>query len=117
MKNLYHCTFELSYHFVFITKFRRKILTSEMLVFLEDNLRRLCEKWGGRLVEFNGERDHATGAPRIRLMEAGQGRAKPERSDALMRWNRAYAKGWLMARQFWAINHAELRLPSRPVCA
>ncbi len=62
-------------------------------------------------VIYNAKCD-AIGEPRIRLMEAGQGRAKPERSDALTRWNQAYAKGWLMARQFWAINHAKLRLPS-----
>lgn len=55
---LYHCTFALSYHFVFVTKYRRKCLTAEMLDRLKKIVLGLCESWGGRLVEMNGEADH-----------------------------------------------------------
>jgi REP-associated tyrosine transposase len=55
---LNHCTFLLSYHFVFVTKYRRKCLTAPMLDRLRDITIGLCEDWGGRLVEMNGEADH-----------------------------------------------------------
>ena len=58
MKTLYHCSFELSYHFVFATKYRRKVLTGEMLTSLEQIVRNLCERWGCNLAELNGEPDH-----------------------------------------------------------
>jgi putative transposase len=43
---------------VLITKYRRKVLTDAMLTRLEEIFTALMEKWEGRLVEFNGERDH-----------------------------------------------------------
>jgi putative transposase len=55
---LYHCTYALSYHFVFVTKYRRKCLTNEMLDRLKEIVTNLCDSWGGRLVEMNGESDH-----------------------------------------------------------
>ncbi len=100
------------YHLVLTPKYRRDVFTQAMLEGLEPLMKETCEQMGGELLEFGAEEDHSIGEPRIRLMEAGQGRAKPERSDALTRWNQAYARGWLMARQFWVINHAKLRLPS-----
>lgn len=55
---LHHCTFLLSYHFVFVTKCRRKVLTALMLDRLREIVGSLCDSWGGRLVEMNGEADH-----------------------------------------------------------
>ncbi len=58
INKLYHCTFALSYHFVFVTKYRRKCLTREMLDKLNVIITDLCQSWGGKLLEFNGEADH-----------------------------------------------------------
>lgn len=58
INKLYHCTFLLSYHFVFVTKYRRKCLTGAMLDRLQQIVAGLSETWGGRLVEMNGEADH-----------------------------------------------------------
>jgi putative transposase len=44
-------------HLVLTTKYRRQVLTDLMLTRLEEIFKDLMEKWGGRLVEFNGERD------------------------------------------------------------
>lgn len=55
---LHHCTFLLSYHFVFVTKYRRECLTGEMLIRLKEIIAELCITWGGHLVELNGEADH-----------------------------------------------------------
>lgn len=57
-RKLHHCTFALSYHFVFVTKYRRRCLTGVMLDRLRSIVRELCASWGGELVEFNGEQDH-----------------------------------------------------------
>jgi putative transposase len=48
----------LKCHLVLTTKYRRKVLTDDMLTRLEVIFTALMEKWEGRLVEFNGERDH-----------------------------------------------------------
>ena len=58
IKRLFHCTYALSYHFVFVTKYRHRCLTDAMLTRLGEIVSRLAETWGGRLVEMNGEADH-----------------------------------------------------------
>lgn len=49
---------DLKCHLVLTTKYRRKVLTDAMLMRLEEIFTALMEKWEGRLIEFNGERDH-----------------------------------------------------------
>jgi len=53
-----HCVFRIYYHIVFVTKYRRKVLSAKMLVRLNHHLSRLCENAGCHLAEFNGEADH-----------------------------------------------------------
>ena len=53
-----HCVFRISYHIVFVTKYRRKALSDAMLKRLEDIFCHLLENAGCRLVEFGGEADH-----------------------------------------------------------
>jgi putative transposase len=57
-KKLYHCTYALSYHFVFVTKYRLKCFTGPMLDRLREIVESLCQSWGGKLLEMNGEADH-----------------------------------------------------------
>ena len=49
---------DLKCHLVLTTKYRRKVFNDAMLTRLEEIFKALMEKWEGRLVEFNGERDH-----------------------------------------------------------
>lgn len=58
IRKLNHCTFTLSYHFVFVTKYRRKCFNKAMLDRLHTIAEKLCDDWGGRLVEMSGEADH-----------------------------------------------------------
>lgn len=55
---LYHCVYNLHYHLVVVTKYRRKCITAAMLKRLKIICTELTEKWGCELVEFNGEADH-----------------------------------------------------------
>jgi len=43
---------------VLTTKYRRKVLNDAMLTRLGEIFTALMEKWDGKLIEFNGERDH-----------------------------------------------------------
>ena len=57
-KHLNHCVFNLNYHLVLVTKYRRKCITAPMLARLKTICEALLEKWQGELLEFNGESDH-----------------------------------------------------------
>lgn len=53
-----HCVYDLTYHLVLVSKYRRKCFTDELLEYAEDICRRTCEKWDIELLEFGGEADH-----------------------------------------------------------
>jgi len=58
VNKLYHCSYSLSYHFVFVTKYRRKCFTGAMLDRLQQVVSKLCVDWDAELIEMNGEVDH-----------------------------------------------------------
>jgi putative transposase len=49
---------DLKCHLVLTTKYRRQVLNDAMLTRLGEVFTTLMEKWQGRLIEFNGEKDH-----------------------------------------------------------
>ena len=53
-----HCVYNLSIHIVFVTKYRRKVITLDMLEHLEKIFSRLCSNQKSELIEFGGESDH-----------------------------------------------------------
>ena len=52
------CVYRLSVHIVFVTKYRRKVITKEILDDLEKIFIRLCENQKCQLTSFNAEADH-----------------------------------------------------------
>jgi putative transposase len=48
----------LHVHLVFVTKYRRGVLTDELLTLCEEVMRNVCLDFEATLVEFNGEHDH-----------------------------------------------------------
>lgn len=50
--------YNLYVHLVFVTKYRRDVLTDPMLSYCEQVMRQVCEGMGADMVEFNGEHDH-----------------------------------------------------------
>ncbi len=52
------CVYRLSVHIVLVTKYRRKVITKEILDDLEKIFARLCENQKCQLTSFNGEADH-----------------------------------------------------------
>ena len=57
-KTLYHSCFNLKYHLVLVTKYRRKCISRDMLFRLKEISGSICKMWEGELLEFNGESDH-----------------------------------------------------------
>lgn len=58
LKSHFHCVYNLNYHLVLVTKFRRKCFTKTMLERLKQIFMDLCQKWDIELKEFEGEADH-----------------------------------------------------------
>lgn len=57
-KTHWHCVYELNYHLVLVTKYRKRCLSPKILDYLKNVFENLCEKWEIELSEFNGEADH-----------------------------------------------------------
>jgi len=53
-----HAVFDLQMHVVFVTKYRRKVLTVELLAYLKQVFIDTLIAWRCHLVEFGGEPDH-----------------------------------------------------------
>lgn len=52
------CVFALHVHLVFVTKYRRRVFTSEHLDLLERVFTAVCADFGAALMESSGEDDH-----------------------------------------------------------
>ncbi len=53
-----HCVYKINLHIVFVTKYRRKVINSDILKRLEDIFSKLCQNQKSELLEFGGESDH-----------------------------------------------------------
>ena len=54
----HHAKYDLKYHLVLVTKYRKKCITKDMLKRLEEIVRDICKKWDVEVLEFSGEADH-----------------------------------------------------------
>lgn len=57
-KRSYRSVYNLTAHFVFVVKYRKKILTQELLEELGGIFKSILETRNCELIEFNGEADH-----------------------------------------------------------
>jgi putative transposase len=53
-----HCVFKLHVHLVFVTKYRRSVLTEAAHATLRDICTKVCQAFEAVLVDTNGEDDH-----------------------------------------------------------
>ena len=54
----HHAKYDLKYHLVLVTKYRKKCITKDMLNRLEEIMKDVCNKWDVEVLEFSGEEDH-----------------------------------------------------------
>lgn len=57
-KSSSHAVYLIKLHVVFVTKYRRKTLTYELLDYLEAAFKDILSAWRCNLLEFGGESDH-----------------------------------------------------------
>jgi putative transposase len=57
-KSLSHSVYLLRLHIVFVTKYRRKVFTAQMLKYAEKTFAVILNDWRCSLIEFGGEEDH-----------------------------------------------------------
>ena len=97
--------YSLTVHLVFVTKYRRKIINSEVLVRLEEIFKSVLEKWGSELIEFNGEADHVhllISYPPHKLLSSLVANLKSTSSKTLWREYEDYlSKTYWKNRVFW----------------
>jgi putative transposase len=53
-----HAVYNLKLHIVFVTKYRRKTLSPDLLEYLETAFGEILAAWRCKLLEFGGEPDH-----------------------------------------------------------
>ena len=53
-----HCVFLMHVHLVFVTKYRRKVFTKQILDDLRSIFSGVCRSFEAELIEFEGEGDH-----------------------------------------------------------
>ncbi len=53
-----HAVFNIKLHIVFVTKYRRRTLTPEVLDYLKEAFSECLTAWNCKLVEYGGEPDH-----------------------------------------------------------
>lgn len=53
-----HCVYNVKYHLVLVTKYRHKVINSDILNRLSEMASDRIAAWEGELVEINGEPDH-----------------------------------------------------------
>lgn len=53
-----HSVYMLTYHFVFVVKYRRKAINDEIGDFLKSHTAYICEKAGGKLITAETDADH-----------------------------------------------------------
>jgi len=58
LRSHYHCVYNLQYHLVLVTKYRKRCFTEEILKELEEICKTICDRWACELIEFGGEEDH-----------------------------------------------------------
>lgn len=57
-KSSSHAVFSLRLHIIFVTKYRRKAITPEILDYLQSAFAEILTGWRCTLIEFGGESDH-----------------------------------------------------------
>jgi putative transposase len=58
LSTLFHCVYDLKYHLVLVTKYRRRCINKQILSRLREHFERLLSTWDCKLLEFSGEADH-----------------------------------------------------------
>lgn len=112
------CTFKLFCHLVFVTKYRRKVLSDEMLIRVEELMSETCDQMGCELLEFNGEDDHVhlliNFPPKLALANL-VGKLKGKSAFFIRREYWKEVKKMLWGRHFWSPSYCAVSCGGAPL--
>ena len=112
------CVYRLHYHLVFVTKYRRDVLTNAILNDLKSVMVETCQQMGGECLEFNGEDDHihimVVIPPKISLSIL-IGKLKGKSAYVIRRkyWMEVKRKLW--RRHFWSPSYCAVSCGGAPL--
>jgi putative transposase len=102
------CIFKNNVHLVFVTKYRRDVLTMEMLDTLKEIYRETCAQMDCELLEFGGEHDHVhmmiSVNPKVAISNL-IGKLKGKSSYMLRKNYWALIKKKLWGNHFWSPSY------------
>jgi putative transposase len=102
------CVYKNNVHLVFVTKYRRDVLTSPMLERLKEIFNETCQQMDCGLLEFGGEDDHVhlmvSVHPKVAAANLA-GKLKGKSSYMLRREYKKSIKNKLWGNHFWSPSY------------
>ncbi|MGL5780890.1 IS200/IS605 family transposase [Cetobacterium sp.] len=106
-----HSIYNLTYHLVVITKYRRKCINEEVLEDLKEISKRLLSVKGGSVLEVNGEEDHLhilfECSPQVELAKLVN-TFKTVSSRLIRKKHSDYLKAYYWKPEFWSNSYCIL---------
>jgi putative transposase len=112
------CVYKIFLHVVFVTKYRRGVLTKEMLDRMKDIFSETLLQFDGELLEFNGEDDHVhllLSMPPKTAISNLVGKLKGKSSYFIRReyWDHVKKKLW--GTHFWSPSYCVVSCGGAPL--
>jgi putative transposase len=118
LKSLSHSVYNLNYHLVIVTKYRRKVITKAMLTDLEGIFSNVCAAWRCELVEFNGEADHVhlliSAHPNLKLSDLVNN-LKTASSRRIRRMYKSHVRQFYWKPVFWHRSYCMISAGGAPL--
>ncbi len=119
MQKLNHCVFDLKYHLILVTKYRRKVIRPPLSSDLEAALRSAVAKWECSVSEYNGEPDHVhllvTMNPKV-CPATFIGNVKSVSSRRMFESHEAYLRGFFWYENtFWSRSYCLISVGGAPL--
>jgi putative transposase len=113
-----YCVFKIFLHLVFITKYRRDVLTAQMIDTLNDIFRETCAQMDGELIEFGAEADHVhlmVSCPPKMALASFVGKLKGKSSYVLRRQYALQLKRKLWGSHLWSPSYCAVSCGGAPL--
>jgi putative transposase len=113
-----HCVFQNYVHLVFVTKYRRNVITRSILMRIEALIRQTCEQMECELLEINGEHDHLhlmTSVPPKLAVSNLVGKLKGKTSYFIRKEFRNSVRKKLWGKHFWSPSYCVVSCGGAPL--
>lgn len=112
------CVFKNFVHLVFITKYRRNVITPKMLKQMHFLIDETCKQMDCELIEFNGEDDHIhmmiNVHPKLAISNL-VGKLKGKTSYFMRKYYNYHVKQYLWGNRFWSPSYCIVSCGGAPL--